>query len=99
MQRFYLIMPIQLGWYFRKGQVLGFKPTTRLEQAGDKHPECIKDRKHRHRRCNDSTSSCQFRLAEFSERTGVTQTRRRKAGSVEKSARSRAGRGQLPGLS
>src|SRR5262249_54708078 len=24
MQRFYLIMPIQLGWYFRKGQVLDF---------------------------------------------------------------------------
>src|SRR5262249_37028233 len=39
------------------------------------HPECIKDRKHRHRRCNNSTSSCQFRLDEFSERTGVTQTR------------------------
>src|SRR5262249_8614221 len=43
-------------------EVLGFKPTTRLEQAGDKHPECIKDRKDRNRRCNNSTLSCRFRL-------------------------------------
>ena len=31
-----------------KKQVLGFKPTTRLEQVGDKHPEHTIDRKHRH---------------------------------------------------
>jgi len=29
-------------------EVFGFKPTARLEQVGDEHPECIKDRKHRH---------------------------------------------------
>jgi hypothetical protein len=29
-------------------EVLGFKPTTRLEQVGEEHPKCIKDRKHRH---------------------------------------------------
>jgi hypothetical protein len=28
-------------------EVLGFKPTTRLEQIGDEHREGIKDRKHR----------------------------------------------------
>jgi hypothetical protein len=29
-------------------EVLGFEPSTRLEQVGDEHPECIKDGKHRH---------------------------------------------------
>ena len=29
-------------------EVLGVKPTTRLEQVGEEHPKCIKDRKHRH---------------------------------------------------
>jgi hypothetical protein len=40
-------------------QVLGFKPTTRLKEVGDEHPKRMKDRKHRHSRCNDSASSCQ----------------------------------------
>jgi integrase-like protein len=40
-------------------QVLGFKPTTRLKEVRDEHPERMKDRKHRHPRCNDSASSCE----------------------------------------
>jgi hypothetical protein len=28
-------------------QILGFKPAPRLEQVGDKHSECVQDRKHR----------------------------------------------------
>jgi hypothetical protein len=29
-------------------EVLGFKPTVRLKEVGDEHPEGIKERKHRH---------------------------------------------------
>jgi hypothetical protein len=28
-------------------QILGFKPTPRLEQISDDHSECVQDRKHR----------------------------------------------------
>jgi len=28
-------------------QILGFKPTPRLEQISDEHSECVQDRKHR----------------------------------------------------
>jgi hypothetical protein len=35
-------------------QVLGIKPTARLKEVGDEHPERMKDRKHRHSRCNDT---------------------------------------------
>jgi hypothetical protein len=31
-----------------ENEVLGFKPTVRLKEVNDKHPERIKDRQHRH---------------------------------------------------
>ena len=37
-------------------QVLGFEPASRLEHAGDEHSECVKDRKHQYKGCDDSAS-------------------------------------------
>jgi hypothetical protein len=34
MQRFYLIMPIQVGWNFRKGQEMLFEPRAKLIVSG-----------------------------------------------------------------
>jgi hypothetical protein len=55
-------------------QVLGFKPTTRLKEVRDEHPERMKDRKHRHSRCNDSASSCESAGWNFRKGQGFPST-------------------------